>query len=109
NGGAWTNLYNGSSNSLTDYNTNVAATLTRTYRVVIRKTNVCAYDSSATYTVTINPRSVGTDNNITPTVANANICSGSIVSVSVSSLGSGNSIQKWIYRTNDGAWIDFAY
>jgi hypothetical protein len=108
NGGVWNTLSNSSSSFVTDYNTSVAASTTREYRALIRKSNVCAFDTSATATITISPRSVGTDNLIIPTANNANVCSGSYVNISVNP-GSGNSIQKWIYRQDGGVWMDFYY
>ncbi len=108
NGGAWSTLTSSTSSSVTDYNTGVSVSTTREYRALIRKSNVCAYDTSATATVTINPRSVGVDGAIVPTANASTVCSGNVVTLNVS-VGSGNSIQKWIYRQNGGAWTDFVY
>jgi hypothetical protein len=108
NGGMWNVLSNSTSSSLTDYNTGVAVSTTRDYRALIRKSNACALDTTLATTVTINPRSVGADNTIIPTVTGSNICSGKVVTVNVNA-GSGNTIQKWIYRQNGGAWADFMY
>lgn len=108
NGGVWSVLSNSTSSSVIDYNTAVSVSTTREYRALIRKSNVCAFDTSAIGTVTINPRSVGTDGTIIPTVNASTVCSGSLVTVSAS-VGSGNTIQKWIYRQNGGAWTDFVY
>ena len=108
NGGVWSVLTNSTFSSVVDYNTGVSVSTTREYRALIRKSNVCAFDTSATTVVTINPRSVGTDGTIVPTVNASTVCSGSLVTVNVS-LSFGNSIQKWIYRQNGGAWTDFSY
>ncbi len=108
NGGVWNVLSNSTSSFITDYNTGVSVSTSREYRTLIRKSNVCAYDTSATTTVSINPRSVSVDMGIVPTANASTVCSGNIVTISINQ-GSGNSIQKWIYRQNGGAWIDFAY
>lgn len=107
NGGVWNVLSSSTSSSVVDYNTAVSVSTTRIYRALIRKSNECAFDTSNTATVTINPRSVGVDNAIVPTVNNANICSGGVASINVVP-GSGNSIQKWIYSQDGSAWMDFA-
>ncbi|MES2559151.1 MAG: T9SS type A sorting domain-containing protein [Bacteroidota bacterium] len=107
NAGPWNVLY-GSSSSVVDYNTAVSVSTTRIYRALIRKSTACAFDTSNTATVTINPRSVGVDNAIVPTANNTNICSGGVISISVVP-GSGNSIQKWIYSQDGSAWMDFAH
>nr|MBP9740134.1 hypothetical protein [Chitinophagaceae bacterium] len=108
NGGAWNVLSNSTSSSIIDYNTGVSASTSRMYKALIKKSNACAFDTTQAITVSINPRSVGVDNNITPTVNNATLCAGSNIVVSVNT-GSGNSIQKWIYRQNGGAWLDYSY
>ncbi|MES2780183.1 MAG: T9SS type A sorting domain-containing protein [Bacteroidota bacterium] len=107
NGGVWNMLSSSTSAITTDYNTGVSVPTTRIYRALIRKSNACAFDTSNTATVSINPRSVGVDNAITPTANNANICSGGVISVAVVP-GSGNSVQKWLYSQDGSAWMDYA-
>lgn len=108
NGGAWNVLSTSTSSSIIDYNTGVSISTSRMYKALIKKSNACAFDTTQAITVSINPRLVGVDNNITPTVANATLCAGSNIVVSVTP-GIGNSIQKWIYRQNGGAWMDYSY
>lgn len=107
NGGAWNVLSSSTSSSIVDYNTAVSVSTTRVYLAMIRKSNKCAIDTSKTTTVTINPRTVSVDNAIVPTVNNANICSGGVVSITVVP-GSGNSVQKWLYSQDGSVWMDFA-
>jgi hypothetical protein len=107
NGGAWNVLSSGATSSITDYNTGVSVNTTREYRMLIKKSNTCALDTSKSVAVSISPRTVGVDNTIVPTVSKTSACAGSVLSISVTPGGS-NSIQKWIYRQNGGAWTDFS-
>jgi hypothetical protein len=108
NGGVWNVLSSSPSSSIVDYNTGVSVVTVREYRALIKKSNACALDTTNAVTVNINPRNVGSDNTIVPTVSNATMCSGSSIAVSVVP-GFGNSVQKWIYSINGGSWMDYAY
>lgn len=108
NAGPWNVLSNSTSSSIVDYNTTVSIPTTRIYRALIRKSNKCAFDTSNTTTVTINPRSVGTDNSIVPTAVSSGVCSGGGVNITIAP-GSGNSVQKWLISTDGNTWSDFAF
>lgn len=108
NGGSWTDWGYNTSNSITDYNTYVSGSTTKAYRALIYQPASCRIDTSLALNVTINPRSYGNDNTITPTSSSAIVCYGSTNTLSVIP-GSNNSVNKWIYRDNNtGAWIDIA-
>jgi hypothetical protein len=107
NSGAWMNI-SSSSTAFTESNTNVSSTTTRVYRALIVKGNACTIDTSNACTVTINPVTNGNDNSITPS-GPSSVCSGATANVSVSP-GSGNTVQRWIYRINNtGAWMVYTY
>lgn len=108
NNGPWMVLYSGTTTSLTDYNTNVSVQQTRNYRLLVRKANACAIDSGAIKSVTISPRTNGSDPTLIPTAANNAICSGGVASITLNTGGQG-SIQKWLQRTDGGNWTDWAY
>lgn len=107
NNGPWMTLYSGSATSLTDYNTSVNTTVSRSYRVIIKNNNSCSLDSSAVKTITINPRSNGVDNNLIPVATNTSVCSGATVNLSINP-GSGNTIQRWMQNTDNGGWTTMA-
>lgn len=106
NGATWTPYYS-TSNSFVDANTNTNSIINREYVVLNLNNSTCVVDTGRTDTSVINPRTIGTDNSITPTTSNNSVCIGTAINVSVNP-GSGNTIQKWIYRNdNTGAWITF--
>jgi hypothetical protein len=107
NGGAWTDrgyIAPSTSQAITDYAYN-GSSYTTGYRAVLYKASTCRIDTTAATIVTVNPRTYGVDNTITPT-ASATACSGSSFNVSISP-GSGNTISQWLYRDNSGSWNSF--
>lgn len=107
NGGAWSDrgyISPSTSQTITDYAYN-GSSYTMGYRAVLYKASNCHIDTSAATIVTVNPRTYGVDNTITPT-ASATACSGSSFNVSISP-GSGNTISQWIYRDNSGSWNSY--
>lgn len=103
-GGAWMPFGYTTSTSINDYNTNFGSITTKAYRALIYTSSPCRIDTSNSVSVTITPRTFGNDNSFTFT-APSPVCSGSSASVSISALGSGNTIQRWLYRDNStGAW-----
>lgn len=107
NNGAWTDLYNGNRNNLTDYNTYFGTTVNRQYRAVINNNTSCSYDTTGSLTVTINPLTVGSTFAAAPT-APATVCAGEPVTVSINP-GSGNQLLGWVYNINGGAYMRWAY
>lgn len=107
--GTWIDLVNGNSNNISDYNTYVGVAVNRSYRVIIINNTTCTNDTSAALNVTINPIVVGSISTTTPTASPSNsICSGTALTINVTP-GSGNSVVRWTYNTNAGAWSDWGY
>ena len=107
NGGSWIDrgyISPSASNSFSDFAYNSSASYTVGYRALIYKAGTCRIDTTAPLTVTVNPRVYGNDNTIAVSGAST-ACSGTSFSVNVS-LGSGNSISKWLFNENGGAWND---
>ena len=107
NTGPWLDYQTGG-NSISDYNTYVTTPQTRVYRAILRNNTLCSEDTSALLTLSLLP--IGNGNTTTtPTANNSTVCTGSSAVISVNP-GSGNSVQRWIYRNGTtGNWIDLAY
>ncbi len=105
NSGAWQTYISYNTNSFVDYNTSVSSTTVKSYRALIYKSGVCRIDTSAEATATINPRTYG-NLGTAPTASNTNVCSGSSVTISISTSGT---VSYWLYKDNSGSWTTYNY
>lgn len=94
-------VVNQPSTSFTDYNTNLGANATRTYRAIINNSTNCSYDTTSSASVIINTITNGTAA-VAPTTTTSTFCSGNSVRVSISA--SGYTVQGWLIRTDGGTW-----
>lgn len=79
--------------------------IVRLYRAIITDTSSCDLDSTQSVSVAINPITGGADSSLTINGLDT-VCIGSTVTLNINP-GSGNSVNKWIYRDNSGPWKDF--
>ena len=105
-GKAWNNLSIATSTSFVDYNTDIPITLTRMYRVIVKKTTGCTIDSSDVISVMIRARVNSRNTSNRPVLNNNSFCSGSIISANFTVL-SGRTIQKWLTSVNSGPWTEY--
>ncbi len=104
NTGPWQVLINGNNNNLTDYNTFVGTSTSRTYRAIFVNTTNCRYDTSAGVTVTINPVTLGNSNRV-PVLNPSSVCTGTSFTHNMTVAGD-TTVIRWFYNINGGQWID---
>ncbi|MBX7204210.1 MAG: T9SS type A sorting domain-containing protein [Bacteroidia bacterium] len=105
NTGAWQTYISYNTTSFVDYNTSVSSTTVKSYRALVYKPGVCRIDTSAEATATINPRTYG-NLGTAPTASSTNVCSGSSVTISISTSGT---VNYWLYKDNSGSWTTYNY
>jgi len=102
NAGVWNTLSTTTSSSVSDNNTYLNIPTTREYKVIVLKN--CSYDTTNALTVSIVPKTAGTDLTKVPTASSTSVCTSNPVSNISVTPGSGNSIVQWLYRDNGGVW-----
>lgn len=109
NGGAWKVIPNTTSTSITHSNTLVSVPTNRTYKIVLNNTTTCSFDTTAAFTIAINPNSNGYAVNVNPTTSNTAVCQGSPTPFLSASVSSPYSVVRWIFRDNSGNWSQFPF
>ncbi len=96
-------VYSSSSSSIFITAPAVSYPRTRAFRAIVYNTVNCSYDTTEEVTVQINPNTSGNAPSIAPASANTVYCTGNPVSATLTGLI--GTVQYWIYRDNNGAWI----
>jgi len=73
------------------------------WRALYYKTSTCKMDTSAPATVNFQSKVFGSDTTITPTGITP-ICALATSNQASVTVGTGNSMNRWLYRDNGGAW-----
>ncbi|MFA6262294.1 MAG: T9SS type A sorting domain-containing protein [Bacteroidia bacterium] len=99
---SWQVIPSSSTSFFNHTNTAVASSTWRFYRAIVVSTSSCISDSTRMDSVFLRNYTGGLSA-ATPTTTNASICAGNTAGISLSVAGS--TIQRWLYKDNNGEWF----